>query len=67
MSTNLDVNMSGKVSLSEWLVAMKANADKSADATREMLALYDEYLSGRDRPVKNKQSRDLGRLSVDGE
>ena len=47
MLNNLDVDLSGKVSLHEWLLAMKANSDKSEDSTRAMLKLYDDYLSGK--------------------
>ena len=47
MLNNLDTDLSGKVSLNEWLLAMKANSDKSEESTRAMLKLYDDYLSGK--------------------
>ena len=46
MHTKLDLDLSGTVSLAGWLVAMKANADRSPEATQKLLALYDLYLSG---------------------
>ena len=57
MLNNLDVDLSGKVSLTEWLLAMKANADKSEDATRKMLQMYDEHLSG--KPKKKGSRREV--------
>ena len=38
MLNNLDTDLDGKVSLAEWLIAMKANADKSVDATKQACA-----------------------------
>lgn len=47
MLNNLDIDLSGKVSLAEWLLAMKANVEKSEESTRAMLQLYDDYLAGK--------------------
>lgn len=47
MLNNLDIDLSGKVSLAEWLLAMKANVEKSEESTRAMLQLYDDYLTGK--------------------
>ena len=55
MLNNLDVDLSGKVSLAEWLLAMKANAEKSEESTRAMLKLYDDYLTG--TSAKKSRSR----------
>ena len=38
MLTNLDADLDGKVNLSEWLLAMKANATKSVEATKKVRA-----------------------------
>lgn len=59
MLNNLDTDLSGKVSLAEWLLAMKANADKSEESTKAMLQLYDDYLSGKSKPAKRGSRRDL--------
>ena len=40
----MDVNLSGQISLSEWLCSLKANAEKAPDATKKMLSDYDAYL-----------------------
>ena len=55
MMSNLDADLSGNVSLAEWLVFFKASADKSEDATRKMLELYDEHLKG--RPARTSSRR----------
>lgn len=38
MLSNMDVDLSGSVSLGEWLLVMKANAQKSEDGTRKVCA-----------------------------
>ena len=58
MLTNLDMSLDGKVSMAEWLIAMKANVDKNEDATKQMLALYDAYLSGEKKPQGRKGRRE---------
>ena len=57
MLTNLDMSLDGKVSMAEWLIAMKANVDKNEEATKKMLELYDAYLSGEKKPQGGKKGR----------
>ena len=57
MTSNLDMSLDGKVSMAEWLIAMKANVDKNEEATKKMLELYDAYLSGEKKPQGGKKGR----------
>ena len=55
MLSNLDVDLSGKISLSEWLVYMKALADKDPSTTKKVLETYDAYLSGEMKPTSKRR------------
>lgn len=61
MLADVDVDLSGKVSLQEWLLMVKGNVDRvGEEATRKMLELYDAYLSGASKPrTTNSRRRDM--------
>ena len=43
MPTDLNIDLGSKVSLADWLLAFKANADTNAEATKAVLGVYASY------------------------